>query len=85
VREFGVTLCEPFGDGAVELIEMPRKKMVRVFHKHQTVFSQERRDEFFYFSPGTVLIVGAMDKEFGLRATPEVGEIGAVHRDTKAN
>jgi len=67
---------EPSGDGMVKLVEMAGKKMVGVIDDGQVVLTRERRDEFGNSGSGAVLIVGALDEKFGLRATPQIREIG---------
>ena len=76
---------EPSGDGLVELVEMARKEMVGVIDDGQLVFTGQCSDEFGNFGLGAMLIVGAMDEEFGLRTTPQVCEIGVVDGNAEAN
>ncbi len=76
---------EPSGDGLVELVEMARKEMVGVIDDGQLVFTGQRGDEFSNLGSGAMLIVGAMDEEFGLRAAPEIREIGVVDGNAEAN
>lgn len=76
---------EPGGDGLVELVEMARKEMVGVIDDGQLIFTGQRADEFGNFGSGAILIVGAMDKELGFVAAPEIREIGVVDGNAEAN
>ena len=80
-----MTADEPSGDGLVELVEMARKEMVSLFDDGQPVFTRQGGDEFGNFGSGAVLIIGALNKELGLRAAPEVCKIGAVDWNAEAN
>jgi hypothetical protein len=80
-----MTADEPSGDGLVELVEMARKEMVGVINDGELIFTWQRGDEFGNFGLGAMLIIGAMDEEFGLRAAPEIREIAVVDRNAEAN
>lgn len=83
--EFGMAADEPSGDGVVELVEMASKEMVGVIDDGQLIFAGQRADEFGHFGLGAMLIIGAMDKELGFLAAPEICEIGVVDRNAEAN
>jgi len=85
VGEIGMAADEPSSDGLVKLMEMARKEMVGVLDDAQLVFTGQCRDEFGNLGSGAMLIVGALDKEFGLRAAPEIREIGVVDGNAEAN
>jgi len=76
---------EPSSDGLVKLMEMAGKEMVGVLDDAQLVFTGKCRDEFGNLGSGAMLIVGALDEEFGLGAAPEIREIGAVDGNAEAN
>jgi len=76
---------KPTGDGLVELVETARKKMVGVIDDGQLIFTGQRCDEFGNLGSGAVLIVCALDKEFGFLAAQEISEIGVVDRNAKSN
>jgi hypothetical protein len=76
---------KPSGDGLVELVEMARKEMVGAIDDGQMIFTGQRGDEFGNLGSGAMHIVGAMDKELGFVAAPEIGEIGVVDRKAEGN
>jgi len=76
---------EPSSDGLVQLTEMAGKEMVGVLDDAQLVFTGQCCDEFGNLASGAMLIVGALDKEFGLRASPEIRKIGVVDGNAEAN
>ena len=76
---------EPSSDGLVKLVEMAGKEMVGVIDDAQLVFTGQRGDEFGNLGSGAMLIVGALDKELGLLAAPEIREIGVVDGNAEAN
>ncbi len=76
---------EPSSDGLVKLMEMARKEMVGVLDDAQLVFTGQCCDECGNLASGAMLIVGALDEEFGLRAAPEIREIGVVDGNAEAN
>ena len=59
--------------------------MVGVVDDGQLIFTGQCRDELGNFGSGAMLIVGAMDKELGFVAAPEVREIGVVDGNAEAN
>ena len=81
----GMAADKPTGDGLVELVEMARKKMVGVIDDGQLIFTGQRCDEFGNLGSGAILIVRALDKEFGFLAAQEISEIGVVDRNAKSN
>jgi hypothetical protein len=85
VGEFGMTADEPSGNGLVELVEMARKEMVGVLDNGQLIFTGKHGDKFGNLGSGAMLIVGAMDEEFGLRTTPKICEIRVVDGNAEAN
>ncbi len=70
MRKSRVAAKQPIGDGLIELVEMASKEMVGVIDDDQLVFAGQRGNEFSNLSYRTMLVIGAMDKEFGLRAAP---------------
>lgn len=82
--EFGMAADEPTGDGLIELVEMARKEMVSMIDDGQLVFTRQSGDKFGNFGLGAMLILGAMDKELGFLAPPEIREIGVVDRNAEA-
>ena len=81
----GMAADEPSSDGLVKLTEMAGKEMVGVLDDAQLVFTGQCCDEFGNLGSGSMLIVGALDEEFGLRAAPEIREIGVVDGNAEAN
>ena len=80
-----MTADEPSGDGLAELVEMARKEMVGVIDDSQMVFTGECGDELGNLGSSAMLIVGAMDEEFGLCAVPQICEIGVVDGNAEPN
>ena len=81
----GMAADEPSSNGLVNLMEMAGKEMVGVLDDAQLVFTGQCCDEFGNLGSGSMLIVGALDEEFGLRAAPEIREIGVVDGNAEAN
>lgn len=75
---------EPSGDGLVELVKMASKEMVSVIDYGEFIFAGQCADKFGNLCSGTMLIIGAMDKELGFLAAPEIREIGIVDRNAEA-
>jgi len=80
-----MTADKPSGDGLAELMEMARKEMVGVIDDGQLVFTGQGGDEFGNLGSGAMLILGAMDEEFGLRAAPQICEISVVDGNAEAD
>ena len=76
---------KPTGDGVIELVKMAEKEMVGVINNGQLIFTGQRGNQFGHFALGAVLIIGAVDKEFGFRAAPKICEIRVVDGNAKAN
>jgi len=85
VGQTGMAADKPTGDGLVKLVEMAREKMVGVIDDGQLIFTGQRCDEFGNLGSGAMLIVCAVDKEFGFLAAQEISEIGVVDRNAKSN
>jgi hypothetical protein len=75
---------EPSGDGLVELVKMASKEMVSVIDYGELIFAGQCADKFGNLCSGAMLIIGAMDKELGFLAAPEIREIGIVDRNAEA-
>jgi len=76
---------EPSRDGVVQFVDMASEKMVGVIDEDEFILAGQRGNEFSDSALGAMLIIGALDEEFGLRAAPKIREIGVVHGNAEAN
>lgn len=83
--EFGMTADEPSGDGVAELVEMAGEEMVGMIDDGQLIFTRHCGNELGNLGSGAILVLGALDEEFGLHAAPQICEIGVVDGYAQAN
>src|SRR5260370_29667333 len=64
-----MTLHEPIGDGAAQLVELARKKMVGIIHDDQLVIPGKRSHKSFHFIQRAELIFASLNEKLRLLAS----------------
>jgi len=80
-----MTADEPSGDGVAELVEMAGEEMVGMIDDGQLIFTRHCGNELGNLGSGAILVLGALDEEFGFRAAPQICEISVVDGNAEAD
>lgn len=85
MRQREYFIAEPVVDRAAQLVEFAGKKMIDAFDHNELIASGESGNERFDSIDGAVLVVAAVNKQFGFVTLAQERKVRAVDGDSQAN
>ncbi len=79
------SLAHPVRNRRIYLVELAHKKMVRVFHDHDFIFTGRSRNQAFQLVGCAINIVRAVHEELRLFTLRQIRKVRVVHRRSQSN